>query len=59
MKFDKAVPLEELARITGSRIIGNESAMVTGINEIHMVSEGDITFVENTTTKHYHPVQLM
>ncbi len=47
MKFDKAVPLEEIAVITGTRIIGNEEALVTGINEIHMVSEGDITFVDH------------
>ncbi len=47
MKFEPAVQLKDLASLTGSRIIGNEGDMVTGINEIHMVSGGDITFVDH------------
>lgn len=47
MKFDKPVRLDELATLTGSRIVGDGGASVIGINEIHMVGEGDITFVDH------------
>ncbi|MDQ3050685.1 MAG: UDP-3-O-(3-hydroxymyristoyl)glucosamine N-acyltransferase [Bacteroidota bacterium] len=47
MKFDKAVSLQELASLTGARVIGNGELGVTGINEIHMVTTGDITFVDH------------
>lgn len=47
MKFHSPVPLEELARLTGSTVLGNGSLSVTGINEIHKVESGDITFVDH------------
>jgi UDP-3-O-[3-hydroxymyristoyl] glucosamine N-acyltransferase len=47
MKFEKVVQLQELAELTGSRVIGDARLGVTGINEIHMVTEGDITFVDH------------
>jgi len=47
MKFPKEVPLTTLASLTGAKIIGDGSRMVTGINEIHCVQEGDITFVDH------------
>jgi UDP-3-O-[3-hydroxymyristoyl] glucosamine N-acyltransferase len=47
MKFKKAIALNELATLTGSRVIGNGSMPVLGINEIHMVEPGDITFVDH------------
>jgi UDP-3-O-[3-hydroxymyristoyl] glucosamine N-acyltransferase len=47
MKFDQAVSLAELATLTGTKVIGEPSMMVTGINEIHMVQAGDITFVDH------------
>src|SRR5215467_9938553 len=47
MKFPQSVRLSELAAMTGSRVVGDGSAMVTGINEIHCVAQGDITFVDH------------
>lgn len=47
MKFTKSVPLSDLAKLTGSRVIGDANALVQGINEIHMVTPGDITFVDH------------
>ncbi|MCS6934168.1 MAG: UDP-3-O-(3-hydroxymyristoyl)glucosamine N-acyltransferase [Chitinophagales bacterium] len=47
MKFENPVPLDELAQLTGSQIIGNGSSLVHGINEIHNVSAGDLTFVDH------------
>ncbi len=47
MKFQKETSLESLALLTGSRVMGNGNAMVSGINEIHKVETGDITFVDH------------
>jgi UDP-3-O-[3-hydroxymyristoyl] glucosamine N-acyltransferase len=47
MKFPAPVPLSELATLTGSRVIGDGKSRVTGINEIHKVGPGDITFVDH------------
>ena len=47
MKFPQSALLSELARITGSRVIGDGSKEVLGINEIHKVEKGDITFVDH------------
>ncbi len=47
MKFSKTYKLEEIANIIGAEIIGDKNFPVTGINEIHMVENGDITFVDH------------
>lgn len=47
MKFDKAYTANELAAITGAQVIGNGNLTVTGLNEIHNVTDGDITFVDH------------
>ncbi len=46
MKFDKAVPVTWLAEFTGAELIGNAQQEATGINEIHKVTKGDISFVD-------------
>ena len=46
MQFDQAVSLKELNRMIQGKIIGDEHAMVSGLNEIHKVTEGDMTFVD-------------
>ena len=46
MKLYKEISLKEIAQIIGAEVIGNENAMATGINEIHKVETGDITFVD-------------
>ncbi len=47
MKFPKPLQLSEVASIIGARMIGDPGFMVEGINEIHMVRAGDLTFVDH------------
>ena len=49
MVLDKPQKAIDLSRIIGNHIEiqGDENAIVTGINEIHMVVPGDITFVDH------------
>ena len=45
MKFDKAIPVKALAKQIGATdIIGDDTLNALGINEIHHVKKGDITF---------------
>ncbi|MEO1626565.1 MAG: LpxD N-terminal domain-containing protein [Bacteroidota bacterium] len=44
MKFTQAIPITEIANRIGATIIGNKDLKATGINEIHKVEVGDITF---------------
>lgn len=45
MKFSKPIPVRELARrLKAVQIIGDDSLLATGINEIHKVEPGDIAF---------------
>ena len=47
MRFSNPVPVTEIARLTGARISGDSTLDATGINEIHKVENGDITFVDH------------
>ncbi|RYG35537.1 MAG: hypothetical protein EOO01_31420 [Chitinophagaceae bacterium] len=47
MKFDKPVPLTEIAALINAELIGNTTAMATGLNEIHKVEHGDLVFVDH------------
>jgi len=47
MKFDSPQKLSDLAEMTGSRVMGDGNLLVAGINEIHRVEAGDITFVDH------------
>lgn len=46
MKFETPIPVREIARLTGARLVGNAELEATGINEIHKVEPGDVTFVD-------------
>lgn len=46
MKFENSFTLKDIAAFLGTRYIGNDDHIITGINEIHMVIPGDITFVD-------------
>ena len=47
MKFSKAITIDSLATwVNASKIIGDRTIQATGINEIHKVEKGDITFVD-------------
>lgn len=47
MRFDQPVPLTTIATLIGAELIGNTSALATGINEIHKVEAGDLVFVDH------------
>ena len=47
MKFEKPVPVEWIASFIKAQLSGNKNGLVTGINEIHKVREGDIVFVDH------------
>lgn len=46
MKFEKGIPVQWLAEFTGAKLIGNTAQEASGINEIHKVTAGDISFVD-------------
>ncbi|RPE13528.1 UDP-3-O-(3-hydroxymyristoyl)glucosamine N-acyltransferase [Chitinophaga lutea] len=46
MKFDSPIAVKEIAALIGAELEGNDALMATGINEIHKVEQGDITFVD-------------
>lgn len=47
MKLDPAIKLKDLAGLINAEFQGDPDLPITGINEIHMVEKGDITFVDH------------
>lgn len=47
MKFAKPLTAGEIAEILGARVVGEPGTSVTGLNEIHVVEEGDVTFTDH------------
>lgn len=47
MKLQTPHTVEEIAKILGVSFKGNAKQLVTGINEIHRVEQGDIVFVDH------------
>lgn len=47
MRFEPAITLKALAERTGCRAVGNPDLLITGLNEIHRVEEGDVTFCDH------------
>jgi UDP-3-O-[3-hydroxymyristoyl] glucosamine N-acyltransferase len=47
MRFEKPVPLQQIAELIGAELVGNTAAAATGINEIHKVEQGDLAFVDH------------
>lgn len=46
MQFPAPIPVTELAERLGAQLLGNSELLATGINEVHHVNPGDITFVD-------------
>ncbi|PSL49362.1 UDP-3-O-[3-hydroxymyristoyl] glucosamine N-acyltransferase [Chitinophaga niastensis] len=46
MKFEAPVAVTEIAAFIGAELVGNSQLMAAGINEIHKVTAGDISFVD-------------
>ncbi|MFN0188814.1 MAG: UDP-3-O-(3-hydroxymyristoyl)glucosamine N-acyltransferase [Bacteroidia bacterium] len=47
MKLTPSFTLAAIADMVNGRVIGDPQAMITGINEIHRVEAGDLTFVDH------------
>ncbi len=47
MDFNQSISIIEVAQWIGAEMIGNKDLMATGINEIHKVRQGDVTFVDH------------
>ncbi len=47
MKFENKISLEEILEQTGAIAVGTTSQPIAGINEIHKVEPGDITYVDH------------
>jgi UDP-3-O-[3-hydroxymyristoyl] glucosamine N-acyltransferase len=47
MIFPSSIPLRDVAELIGATYAGNPDFPVTGMNEIHMVAYGDLTFVDH------------
>lgn len=47
MKFLTPVALTDIATLIQAKLIGNKAAYAQGINEIHVVEEGDLVFVDH------------
>ncbi len=47
MKLTKAISLKELTGLIKAELKGSPDHLITGINEIHKVEKGDLTFVDN------------
>ncbi|NNC94423.1 MAG: UDP-3-O-(3-hydroxymyristoyl)glucosamine N-acyltransferase [Chitinophagales bacterium] len=46
MKLKQPIKLKEIASFVNAKIIGDPDMEITGINEIHKVEEGDLTYVD-------------
>ncbi len=54
MEFSNRVKLIDIANIVNGKVVGDVNAIVLGMNELHVVREGDITFVDHP--KYYKKV---
>lgn len=46
MRFEHPIPVSEIASRISANVLGDGTRLTTGINEIHKVVPGDITFVD-------------
>lgn len=47
MRLHKPIRLVDLSALINAKYIGDDNFQITGINEIHMVEKGDLTFVDH------------
>ncbi len=47
MNFPTQLPIANIASLIEARVIGNEDNIAIGLNELHIVRPGDITFVDH------------
>ncbi|HAD33262.1 MAG TPA: UDP-3-O-(3-hydroxymyristoyl)glucosamine N-acyltransferase, partial [Chitinophagaceae bacterium] len=46
MKLKAPVDVKWIADFVGARLVGDESIQADGINEVHKITPGDISFVD-------------
>lgn len=46
MNLKQPVPVLEISNYIGAQHFGNQNLMVSGLNEIHKIQDGDLTFVD-------------
>ena len=54
MDFPKTFNVAQIADIIGAKVLGNQAQEVAGLNELHIVRENDLTFVDHP--KYYNKV---
>ncbi len=54
MDFPKPLTVNDIAAIVNAKVIGDGSFVSSGLNELHVVREGDVTFVDHP--KYYEKV---
>lgn len=54
MKITTQLTVGEIAKLITAKVVGDENQLVSGINEIHRVEQGDIAFVDHP--KYYDTV---
>lgn len=47
MRFPEAQSLKQISEFLGAKFVGDPNHIVSGLNEIHMVEAGDLTFVDH------------
>jgi UDP-3-O-[3-hydroxymyristoyl] glucosamine N-acyltransferase len=47
MRFDRPIAVRDIAQQYNCELIGDDAALATGLNEIHNVTVGDLTFVDH------------
>jgi len=47
MKFDRTYSLQEISEIIACKFVGNADFPILGMNEIHVVEQGEIVFVDH------------
>jgi len=48
MKLPRPYKISEIASFLGITFIGDENALITGVNEIHNIEKGDLTFADSS-----------
>lgn len=46
MKLEQPVPVKWVAEFIGAKLVGDDQQMLKGLNEIHKVGNGDLSFVD-------------
>src|ERR1039458_10792083 len=47
MKFSKTQKIKDLALLIDAEIVGNSDLIIQGINEVNVIEDGDIVFVDH------------